>query len=140
MKIFYLIPLCICLWSCDKGTENKSAGVAINPSRQYARLTNINNDSGGNRFFWEIADHKSEAMNYEELHQYFGIPMPAENELKVQPFDYKIINHIVKEGWQLEAVSATSPSTDTVRHVSYGSVQAYHFTKIRGEQDASSNH
>jgi hypothetical protein len=46
-------------------------------------------------------------MNREAVYIRFGVNLPVADELKVEPFDYKLIDHIVQSGWELVAVSST---------------------------------
>ena len=98
-----LLSLCL-LVSVTACSESKRE-----PLHRYARLTVIygKKDSFGVRYFWENPSEKSEAMSREAVHKHFGVNLPVADELKVEPFDYKLIDHIVQSGWSLVAVSST---------------------------------
>jgi hypothetical protein len=102
---------------------------------RYARLTVIygKEDSFGTRYFWETYSEKTDAMNREEVHKYFGVELPMEDELKVTPFDYKVIDHLVQSGWNLVAVSSTGAyKGDAGKYkdaITFSPMTTYHFSR-----------
>ena len=124
-----LLSLCI-LASFTGCSETKKA-----PLHKYARLTVIYGkaDSFGVRYFWETPTEKTDAMNRESVHKYFGVELPVENELKVTPFDYKVIDHLIQSGWSLSAVSSTGGYKQDAGSykdaISMDPMTTYHFSK-----------
>ena len=103
-----LLSLCF-LIVCTSCSESKK-----DTPHRYARLTVIygSTDSSEVRYFWEDPSEKSEAMSREAIHQHFGVDLPAAGELKVEPFDYKLIDQVIQSGWSLVAVSSTGRYKD----------------------------
>jgi hypothetical protein len=90
-------------------------------------------DAFGTRYFWETPSEKSDAMNREAVHEFFGVKIPVADELKVMPFDYKVIDHLVQSGWVLVAVSSTGGYKEDAGQykdaVSNAPTTTYHFTQ-----------
>ena len=124
-----LLSLCslVCVTGCS---ETKK----VTP-RGYARLTVIygKTDSFGLRYFWETPSEKSDAMSREAVHTHFGVTLPVADELKVEPFDYKLIAHIVQSGWSLVSVSSTGGYKEDAGSykdaVSHAPMTTYHFSQ-----------
>lgn len=125
----FLSGLCLAafLTSCSK--------TAKNPEHRYARLTVIygKTEPFGVRYFWETPSEKTEAMSIDEVYKFFGVARPESGELKVQPFDYKVIDHLVQSGWSLSAVSSTGAYKEDAGGykdaITREPVTTYHFSK-----------
>ena len=111
------------------------SGAKREATKQYARLTVIYGkpESFGVRYFWESPSEKTEAMNFVELHQHFGVAPPAADEPKVEPHDYKVITRLMESGWSLAAVNSIGAyKEDAGRYpdaISHFPVTTYHFSK-----------
>ena len=72
-------------------------------------------------------------MSREEAHKHFGVNLPVADELKVAPFDYNLIAHIVQSGWTIAAVNSTGGYKEDAGSykdaISYAPMTTYHFFK-----------